>query len=147
MISVRVRAVAAAASLLIVVAVPAASVAAPRPPANPEVNQYFEDLPQAGGDEGIVQREGGGAVSGATVNELDALGGEGQAAARLAQATEPRRVKPSPGALDVRAGEEGGSAAGGLLDALTDSVPLAILLVATLALGIAAWLNRRRLGS
>ena len=143
----RLPAIAAAVSLLVLVAFPASSLGAPRPPANPEVDQYYEDLPKAGGDEGIDRSEGGagggGSVPGATVNELNSLGAEGKATAELARATAPGGVEPSSGASGgagtdpVEVGEDGGSAAAGVLGALTGSVLLLIFLAATAALGLA----------
>ena len=137
-----------AASLLILGAVPAASVGAPTP-ANPEVDQYFEDLPGPEGEEGINRDRGndgsgGGSVPGPTVNELNSLGAEGAATAELARATAPGGVKQA-GA--VQTGDDDGSAVSGVLGALTGGVLLSILLAATLGLTIAYLLMRRRLSS
>jgi len=91
-------------------------------PGNSEVDQYQETIPGSCGDQkpGDGSEGGGGSLPADTVNELEALGGDGAAAAAIAAATAPiveRGVgsggEPEPGSS--KRSEPGSSRGNGLL--------------------------------
>ena len=148
----------AAAGLLL--AVPAAALAATAPPGNSEVNQYAETLPGGKGDNTVNPpgTKGGGSGGGgggrgsvvpaATQRQLNHLGRDGRAALGLANANAPS--KPA-GSVPGKGGNGGGSSAvGGVLGSLTGSegggmgALLPLILVGVAAMGIGYALARRR---
>jgi hypothetical protein len=142
---------------LIVLALPAAAVAAPGtlPPGNSGANQYTETLPGAGGNEptrGIGDKGGAGARTPAKVlgqanaAELEALGPEGRAVAQLAAATAPARSgghaheggasgSGSSGVAQVLGQLTGTSGSGGMGLLLPLLIAMAIVAAAAYALG------------
>jgi hypothetical protein len=138
-----------AASVLL--AAPSAALAVPgtAPPGVSELDQYSETLLGAGGENTIDPSRGGGegVLSPSTERQLQQLGPDGRAAARLAQATAPR------GDSGTRGGNgDSGSAFGALSDALSGAgddglgIFLPLILAAVAAAGLLFVLLRRRAG-
>lgn len=94
------RPLAALASCLAILCVPAASWAnSVAPPGNSGVSQYFETVPSADGNHPVAKKPAKGAITSTAKRKLSGLGADGQAAAQLAEVTAPG------------AGASGGSAA------------------------------------
>ena len=96
------------------------------PPGNSEIDQYSENVPGPCGDQPVNPPSGGsdtppsGSVPPGTIDDLNSLGADGQAAAALAQATAPRN-QGSDG--DGDGGEGAGSVEGlGGAAALADDI-------------------------
>ena len=140
--------------LLVLGAVPGAALAQERnvPPGNSEIDQYVESVPGADGDRGVgttPPRRRNRALSGRTRRELDALGPDGKAAARLAESNAPARARRAGGG-DQRDVKGEGSGADAVVDAVTGSssdglgvfLPIGLAAIAAVAVGLAV---RRRL--
>jgi hypothetical protein len=138
-----------AAVFLLVAAPLASAVPSTAPPGVSELDQYSETVLGAGGENTIDPSRGGGegVLSPSTERQLQQLGPDGQAAARLAQATAPRGDPPAGGGDG-----ESGSAFGALTDAVTGAgddglgILLPLILAAVAAAGLLFVLLRRRAG-
>ena len=129
------------------------------PPGNSGVDEYLETVPTAEGNRPSRsaaerrERGGGGALSREARRGLEAQGPDGRRAAALAEATAPRRPsREGAGASGLADAGDGQGAVGSVLERVAGAddggmgAALPILLVLTLAGGIAGLLLRRRRG-
>ena len=92
------------------------------PPGNSEIDQYSENVPGPCGDQPVNPPSGGsdtppsGSVPPGTVDDLNSLGADGQAAAALAQATAPRNQGSDDNGGEGAGGAEGLGGAAALAD-------------------------------
>ena len=81
------------------------------PPGNSEIDQYSENVPGPCGDQPVNPPSDGsdttpsGSVPAGTVDDLNSLGADGQAAAALAQATAPNNQGSAPTAVAAKVRE------------------------------------------
>ncbi len=162
----------ALAGILAFLAFPAMSAAKPcggqttAPPGQSEVDQYAETVPGACGDQtpGSDDGSGGGGSAGsdddsaippATLDELESLGADGQAAAALAQANSPNNRQGTEAGGSSGAGgaaaDDGPSNLSAVVDAVTGSddgdglgALLPLILAAIAGAGLAFVFLRRR---